>query len=38
MNLLESVRKDIVAGRERANVDVRPGDTVRLHLKIVEGD
>lgn len=38
MNLLESVRKEIVATRERANVDVRPGDTVRLHLKIVEGD
>jgi large subunit ribosomal protein L19 len=37
MNLLQTIESEIVAARERANVDVRPGDTVRVHVRIVEG-
>lgn len=37
MNLLEEVEKDLLAARPRASVDVRPGDTVRVHVRIVEG-
>lgn len=37
MNLLEQVEKDILAARQRQTVDVRPGDTVRVHVRIVEG-
>jgi large subunit ribosomal protein L19 len=37
MNLLEQAEKDILTGRKRSNVDVRPGDTVRVHVRIVEG-
>lgn len=38
MNLLQTIENEIVANRQRADVDVRPGDTVRVHVKIVEGD
>jgi len=38
MNLLSTIEAETVAARERASVDVRPGDTVRVHVKIVEGD
>lgn len=38
MNLLQTIEAEIVANRERKTVDVRPGDTVRVHVKIVEGD
>lgn len=38
MNLLQTIENEIVATREREDVDVRPGDTVRVHVKIVEGD
>lgn len=38
MNLLQTIENEIVANRERQDVDVRPGDTVRVHVKIVEGD
>lgn len=38
MNLLQTIENEIVANRQRAEVDVRPGDTVRVHVKIVEGD
>jgi large subunit ribosomal protein L19 len=38
MNLLANIESEIVAARSRANVDMRPGDTVRVHVKIVEGD
>ncbi|MBX2800317.1 MAG: 50S ribosomal protein L19 [Myxococcales bacterium] len=38
MNLLEQIEADIVAARERPPVDVRPGDLVRVHVRITEGD
>lgn len=38
MNLLQTIEAETLANRERASVDVRPGDTVRVHVKIVEGD
>ena len=38
MNLLSTIEAETLAARERASVDVRPGDTVRVHVKIVEGD
>lgn len=37
MNLLEQIEKETQAARKRAKVDVRPGDTVRVHVRIVEG-
>ena len=40
MNLLQTIEKELVEKRRegRADVDVRPGDTVRVHVRIVEGD
>lgn len=40
MNLLEQIESETLAERKtrRANVDVRPGDTVRVHVRIKEGD
>ncbi len=38
MNLLEQIEAEIVAARERPTVDMRPGDLVRVHVKITEGD
>ncbi len=38
MNLIQTIEREIVTNRERADVDVRPGDTVRVHAKIIEGD
>jgi large subunit ribosomal protein L19 len=40
MDLLEQVEKEILANRAatRPNVDVRPGDTVRVNVRIKEGD
>ena len=38
MNLLQTIEKEIVAERKRKPVDVRPGDTVRVHVRIKEGD
>jgi len=38
MNLLSTIEAETLAARERANVDVRPGDTVRVHVKIKEGN
>jgi large subunit ribosomal protein L19 len=38
MNLLSTIEAEIVAARERRAVDVRPGDTVRVHVRIQEGD
>ena len=38
MNLLDQIEAEIVAARERKPVDVRPGDVVRVHVKIIEGD
>ena len=38
MNLLQNIEAEIVAARERATTDVRAGDTVRVHVRITEGD
>ncbi len=38
MNLLQTIEAEIISAREREAVDMRPGDTVRVHVKIVEGD
>ena len=38
MNLLEQIEAEMVAARERTDVDMRPGDLVRVHVKITEGD
>ena len=38
MNLLQTIESEIIQARERAEVDVRPGDTVRVHYRITEGD
>ncbi len=38
MNLLQVIESETVARRIREKVDVRPGDTVRVHARIVEGD
>ena len=38
MNLLESIESQIVKERSRNTVDVRPGDTVRVHVRITEGE
>ena len=37
MSLLETIENEIVAARDRATEDVRPGDTVRVHVRIQEG-
>lgn len=37
MNLLQTIENEILASRERGDVDVRPGDTVRVHVRIKEG-
>ena len=38
MNLLETIERETLAARQRADVDVRPGDTVRVHYRITEGE
>lgn len=38
MNLLQTIEKELLAARERQDTDVRPGDTVRVHVRIQEGD
>lgn len=38
MNLLQTIEAETVAARVRESVDVRPGDTVRVHVRIQEGD
>ena len=37
MNLLQTIEAETLAARDRENVDVRPGDTVRVHVRITEG-
>jgi large subunit ribosomal protein L19 len=37
MNLLQTIEAETLARREREDVDVRPGDVVRVHARIVEG-
>lgn len=34
MNLLQQIEAEIVAARERKAVDVRPGDVVKVHVRI----
>jgi large subunit ribosomal protein L19 len=34
MNTLQQIEAEIVAARERKSVDVRPGDVVKVHVKI----
>jgi large subunit ribosomal protein L19 len=38
MNLLQKLEAELVDARERKTVDVRPGDLVKVHAKIKEGD
>jgi len=38
MNLLQQIESEIITARERPSVDVRPGDLVRVHVKIKEGE
>ncbi len=39
MDLLQTIEKELLEERKarRGNVDVRPGDTVRVHVRIKEG-
>ncbi|MEZ4235999.1 MAG: 50S ribosomal protein L19 [Myxococcota bacterium] len=36
MNLVQQIEAEMVAARERKPVDVRPGDVVRVHVRIKE--
>ena len=38
MNILETIEAETLSARSRQSVDVRPGDTVRVHVRIVEGE
>jgi len=38
MNLLQTIEKESVDNQARAKADVRPGDTVRVHVNITEGE
>ncbi|MBW1877024.1 MAG: 50S ribosomal protein L19 [Deltaproteobacteria bacterium] len=38
MNLLQTIEKEIVEQRTREPVDVRTGDTVRVHVRISESE
>lgn len=38
MNILSTIEQETLERRERASVDVRPGDTVRVHVRIREGE
>lgn len=38
MNLLESIDRETQSSRARVETDVRPGDTVRVHYRIQEGE
>ena len=38
MNLLETIESETLTARSRDNVDVRPGDTVRVHVRVREGE
>jgi len=37
MNLLQTVEEENLADNPRLNLDMRPGDTVRVHVNIIEG-
>jgi len=38
MNLLQTIEAEILSANARNKVDVRPGDTVRVHVRIKEGE
>ena len=38
MNVIQTIESETLKARERATVDVRPGDTVRVHVRIKEGE
>ncbi len=38
MNLVQTIENETVTARERTSADVRPGDTVRVHVRIKEGE
>lgn len=38
MDLLRQIENETLHARERAEVDVRPGDTVRVHVRVKEGE
>lgn len=38
MNLIQQIEREMLESRERSDVDVRPGDTVRVHVRIREGE
>lgn len=38
MDTIATIEKEILAKRSRGTVDVRPGDTVRVHVRIKEGE
>lgn len=38
MNLLQTIEQETLAKRVRESVDVRPGDTVKMHVRITEGE
>jgi len=38
MNLLQTIEAETLAKRTRDEADVRPGDTVRVHVRITEGE
>lgn len=38
MNIMSTIEHETVVTREREAVDVRPGDTVRVHVRIREGE
>ena len=37
MNIMEQIEAETIAARQRPAVDMRPGDTVRVHVRIEEG-
>lgn len=38
MNLLQQIEQELVDANTRERVDMRPGDTVRVHVRITEGE
>jgi len=38
MNLIQTIEAETLAARKRPEADVRPGDTVRVHVRIQEGE
>ena len=38
MNLIQTIESETFDASGRADLDMRPGDTVRVHVRIVEGE